>query len=148
MAIYNASMQEVEEYHRRRYERLTAMKQDFRDSMSDIADEFWSLWLEDYGDGRGQVLLNTVREIFQEKVAENGYATTPAPSPRKSRSRPKLSARKSLSVFARNGYACIACGSQDDLTVDHIVPWSKGGTNDMDNLQTLCRSCNSRKGAR
>ena len=124
------------------------MKQDFHDSMSDVADEFWSLWLEDYGSGRGEILLDTVRKIFQEKVAENGYAPTPDPSPRWSRSRKKLSAQKSLAVFARNGYACVTCGSRENLTVDHIVPWSKGGSNDMDNLQTLCKSCNSRKGAR
>lgn len=32
-----------------------------------------------------------------------------------------------------------------DLTVDHIVPKAAGGTNDPDNLQVLCRGCNSRK---
>lgn len=145
MAVYFVdNMQEYEEERRRRHERMIAMKQDFHDSMSDVADEFWPLWLAD----SGEILLDTVREVFQEKAAENGYAPTLDPSPRRSRPRKKLSAQKSLAVFARNGYACVTCGSRENLTVDHIVPWSKGGSNDMDNLQTLCRSCNSRKGAR
>ena len=65
-----------------------------------------------------------------------------------SRTRRKMSATKMLRVFARNDYRCVQCGSRDNLTVDHIVPWSKGGTNEMDNLQTLCRSCNSSKGTK
>lgn len=51
-------------------------------------------------------------------------------------------------VFQRDGYACRACGSRSDLTVDHIHAVSLGGSNDPTNLQTLCRSCNSSKGAR
>lgn len=66
----------------------------------------------------------------------------------KRRERKSLSASKSLEVFARNDYRCVRCGSRSDLTVDHIIPVSRGGTNDDDNLQTLCRPCNSRKGAR
>jgi hypothetical protein len=50
-------------------------------------------------------------------------------------------------VFQRDGYACSACGSETDLTVDHIHPVALGGNNDPSNLRTLCRSCNSRKGA-
>jgi hypothetical protein len=42
---------------------------------------------------------------------------------------------------------CLKCGSSYNLTVDHIVPVSKGGGDDRSNLQCLCRSCNSRKGA-
>jgi hypothetical protein len=49
-------------------------------------------------------------------------------------------------VFRRDGYACVWCGSDSDLTIDHIHPVALGGTNDVSNLQTLCRTCNSRKG--
>jgi len=49
-------------------------------------------------------------------------------------------------VFERDEFRCKHCGTYVDLTVDHIKPESKGGSLDMDNLQTLCRSCNSKKG--
>ena len=42
--------------------------------------------------------------------------------------------------------ACRECGTTVDLTVDHIVPQSMGGTNDRDNLRVLCRSCHARIG--
>lgn len=42
---------------------------------------------------------------------------------------------------------CLSCGSIDDLAIDHITPLSKGGDNSHDNLQLLCRSCNSKKGS-
>lgn len=50
-------------------------------------------------------------------------------------------------VFRRDGYACLFCGSESNLSVDHVFPVSRGGGNEPDNLQTLCRNCNSRKGA-
>ncbi|WP_211298936.1 HNH endonuclease [Kineococcus rhizosphaerae] len=56
--------------------------------------------------------------------------------------------RMSATVFARDGYTCCYCGTCAGLTVDHKVPLVLGGTNDLDNLQTLCGSCNSRKGHR
>ena len=36
----------------------------------------------------------------------------------------------------------------DELTVDHVKPWSKGGRTELSNAQLLCRVCNSRKGNR
>ena len=49
------------------------------------------------------------------------------------------------------GNRCLMCGAPGDfqsLTMDHIVPVAKGGSNNPDNIQPLCHSCNSRKGTR
>lgn len=51
-------------------------------------------------------------------------------------------------VYERDGWVCVFCGLSGDLTLDHIYPWSLGGSDDEDNLQTACRPCNSSKGAR
>lgn len=48
----------------------------------------------------------------------------------------------------RDGDECRHCGGTGRLTIDHVKPVSKGGTNALANLQLLCKSCNSRKGAR
>jgi hypothetical protein len=50
-------------------------------------------------------------------------------------------------VFAHDGWACVYCQSKRRLEVDHIIPVAKGGTDDRHNLQTLCRTCNRKKGA-
>ena len=48
-------------------------------------------------------------------------------------------------------YRCVGCGrwfSKSQITVDHRVPKRCGGTDDIWNLQPMCRTCNCRKGAR
>ena len=66
-----------------------------------------------------------------------------------------LSKKQKLDVYERDGYKCQLCGRDMDYTaeyssfsVDHIMPLSRGGTNESDNLQTCCKSCNSRKGTK
>jgi len=49
-------------------------------------------------------------------------------------------------VWERDNFTCQHCGVRRHLSVDHIVPESRGGTLALDNLQTLCKPCNSRKG--
>lgn len=60
--------------------------------------------------------------------------------------RREVTSGQALRTFRRDEWTCRGCGSVGgDLTVDHVIPVSKGGTNDDGNLQTMCRSCNSRK---
>jgi hypothetical protein len=68
--------------------------------------------------------------------------------PRPRSSRPSIPYEDRLRVYARDSFQCRYCGSGEFLSLDHIYPWSRGGSDDETNLQTLCRSCNSRKGAR
>lgn len=52
------------------------------------------------------------------------------------------------SVWERDNFTCKHCGSRKNLSIDHIVPESKGGETTIENCQTLCKSCNSKKGNR
>lgn len=63
-------------------------------------------------------------------------------------SRPAIPARIRRAVYERDGHQCVTCRSIERLSLDHIHPYSLGGSDTIDNLQTMCRSCNSRKGAR
>ena len=49
-------------------------------------------------------------------------------------------------VFARDGWSCQYCGSRSNLTVDHVIPRSKGGAASWDNIVACCAPCNRRKG--
>jgi len=53
-------------------------------------------------------------------------------------------------VLKKFNFRCVFCGESDfkKLTIDHIKPYSKGGRENISNLQVLCRSCNSKKGAK
>ena len=65
--------------------------------------------------------------------------------------RADFSARRAqlmLALIDRDGYVCQHpdCDSQDDLTIDHIIPLSRGGSDELDNLRLLCRRHNAEKG--
>lgn len=51
-------------------------------------------------------------------------------------------------VFDRDENRCQECGTTERLSIDHIWPYSLGGSDEPSNLRTLCVSCNSSKGAR
>ena len=50
-------------------------------------------------------------------------------------------------ILDRDGWRCVYCGSTDELEIDHIVPFSRGGACSIDNAQVLCGPCNRSKGA-
>ena len=62
--------------------------------------------------------------------------------------RGKVSNKMRFAIYARDGNRCRMCGRyfSSGLEIDHIIPIAKGGKSTYDNLQTLCRSCNKKKG--
>ena len=54
-------------------------------------------------------------------------------------------------IYARDKYRCQYCGqkfSSEELTYDHVVPRSRGGKTEWENIVTCCVDCNRRKGGR
>lgn len=50
--------------------------------------------------------------------------------------------------YAPPNYLCAYCGVKDPRTKDHVIPKSRGGSDDLSNLVWACNRCNSKKGAR
>lgn len=48
-------------------------------------------------------------------------------------------------VYKRDGGRCVYCGSVENLHLDHIIPFSRGGATNVENLQLLCQKCNLEK---
>lgn len=59
---------------------------------------------------------------------------------------------KRLAIYLRDGLACVWCGATVEggavLSLDHLKPHSKGGSNGEQNLVTACKRCNDSRGAR
>lgn len=85
--------------------------------------------------------------------AENAGPSDPPPtitSLAVHRKRENLSVRKRFFVMKRDAFACLLCGASGHgvrLEIDHKVPFSQGGDDRFDNLQTLCFDCNRGKRA-
>jgi CRISPR/Cas system Type II protein with McrA/HNH and RuvC-like nuclease domain len=51
-------------------------------------------------------------------------------------------------IYRRDGHECVYCGSKKTLTLDHVIPKSRGGKNTWENLVTSCFKCNLKKADR
>jgi 5-methylcytosine-specific restriction enzyme A len=114
------------------------------------------------------LLQKIVRGVIRDLVDHASNAKSDSPqlskikkiTTTKTNAKPKLSKEKKtryipasvrVSALSRDNYKCVFCGrssKQVPLEVDHKLPFSRGGSNDLSNLQTLCFDCNRGKGAR
>lgn len=61
--------------------------------------------------------------------------------------RPHIPLEIRRAVFERDKYACMFCGAEQRLELDHIQPFCRGGPDTFENLRILCKTCNVRRGA-
>lgn len=51
-------------------------------------------------------------------------------------------------IYKRDNHECVYCGTKQDLSIDHVIPRSRGGDNSWGNLVSCCKKCNTKKGNR
>ena len=99
----------------------------------------------------------TVEELDGNRVLRSARAEFPVPSVIRRRiyinvrRRREAASMKRLRIYMRDKYRCQYCGEKKavgELTLDHILPRSRGGDNSPVNVVTACVACNNRKGDR
>jgi len=117
-----------------------------------VYDQLYGQWQPALRHGKGRLIQETP-EPAPKKISKTEKATRTKPiivKPRKPPSSPRKPSWKTrrFAIMQRDGFRCVLCGAsaRDDETVrlhvDHIIARSRGGTNDDDNLWTLCDDCN------
>ena len=103
---------------------------------------------------------DSVKSVFLDRVTIVSNYDRVVRSPSFSLKLPSVIALKSFikpqsnpnftrfNVFLRDKFSCQYCGSKNDLTFDHLLPRSKGGKTDWNNVVTACTCCNVKKGGR
>lgn len=89
-----------------------------------------------------------LRKLHPERFISADKAQVAKKRARKLQAEGSFSPDEWLELKRKYNFACLCCGKREPdicLTVDHVVPLVKGGTNYIDNIQPLCVSCNSRK---
>jgi len=95
------------------------------------------------GEVDGDWIEHNLSRALDEALPNREAQRHPGPRPNERRN---VTGALRTRVLERDAYRCVQCGSHVGLQVDHIHPVSRGGTNDFENLQTLCKPCNREKG--
>lgn len=112
-------------------------------------------WLEDNSfihryqiDDESYIQIRKFHTHQRPHHMESESLIPPMPGDKNKLSAKPLYKKQKERILERDGGRCVKCGATEKLHIDHVIPVSKGGTSDDDNLQVLCATCNCSKGAR
>lgn len=94
-----------------------------------------------------KALLITRNRLRQEHINRARTIASLVSEPHKTEHRDAIPDDVKILVWERDGGKCRKCGSNIELQYDHVIPYSLGGANTVDNLQILCGKCNRLKSA-
>lgn len=105
----------------------------------------------------GETALLVADVMYDNPITKLTYARIGLAKPKKTvvqtraaknKSGAQQEKKKRQKIYERDGFKCLKCGEDrlEELTLDHIVPKSWGGSSKQSNLQTLCKACNFEKG--
>ena len=87
-----------------------------------------------------------IKALFENNF--EGYGPKNLEQPKLIIKRISISEKLRNRIFKRDKHKCTLCSNKEKLCIDHKIPFVKGGRTEYKNLQTLCKSCNSKKGAK
>lgn len=127
---------------------------ELREDSRNIYLEKYSITLDEklvaYLNDKYEANLKDIKEVIQDKLSE----LLDEVDSREFKRRRGINKQGRYEVLYRAGFKCQACGAKPSpdndvvLHIDHIIPFSLGGTNKTDNLQVLCSDCNYSKNNR
>jgi 5-methylcytosine-specific restriction endonuclease McrA len=126
--------EQISEYKKRwseeNYERVAAYKRAYYEQYREQVIARSKEWAEDHLENVKRFKANNRRRRRAAKNAGKGHFTV----------------EEFDALCSAYGYACLSCGATDRvLEADHVVPLTKGGSDEISNIQPLCGECNRRK---
>lgn len=133
----------IDAYLERNKERISTYKHEWhlkhRDEVLERCNKWWA--------SRTPAQLKKIRKDGRRRYKEHPEKVRQAAQVREVRIRAGGSFTKEdwLEILEKYDYRCIYCGSKDKITVEHIYPICRGGTNQKDNIAPACWECNLKK---